>query len=145
MAGRPGTWSGSDHQARRINVTASTNTMLAVTFTPNCENERNCPAASSRIFACGVPIRAGALALEDQTFAWRKPRKLSAALLVYSGLPPGLGEAPERGVPGLEVGNGVFDVECGHGGSLVRRDVVSFTLEAPTQRRPSQVPGSFGC
>ena len=28
-----------------------------------------CLAASSRIFACGVPMRAGALALEDQTFA----------------------------------------------------------------------------
>jgi hypothetical protein len=36
----------------------------------------------SRIFVCGVPMRAGALSLEDQTFARRKPRKLSASLVV---------------------------------------------------------------
>lgn len=34
------------------------------------------------------------------------------ALPADPGLPPGLGEAPERGTPGIEVGNGVFDVEC---------------------------------
>ncbi len=38
--------------------------------------------AFSRIFVCGVPMRAGALSLEDQTFARRKPRKLYASLVV---------------------------------------------------------------
>jgi hypothetical protein len=39
------------------------------------------------------------------------------ALVAYSGLVPGLGEAAESGAPGAEVGDGMFDVQGGHGDS----------------------------
>jgi hypothetical protein len=46
------------------------------------------------------------------------------ALVPYPGLLPQISEPRERGIPGVEVGDGMFDVKRVHGDSLVWRNIV---------------------
>ena len=95
-----------------------------------------CLVASSRIFACGVPNEGGGIdtggpdvRLEEAEEAFCLACGIEVevnddivqvadgpldALLAYPGLPPGLGEAPERGVPGFEIGHSCWTRSAPH-------------------------------
>ena len=64
------------------------------------------------------------------------------ALLAYPGLLAGLGEAAERGVPRVEVGDGMFDVQGGHGVS--RLSWAAVRSDARRAGRSLPIPGTWG-